>query len=187
MPAGVVDDEHDRAVDAGLGLAREGLEQRRKERLRDAVVHIPEGFAARRRDEGGHVKPLEAMMAVRDRALANRRPDAARDRLQAEPMLVAGEDLDRSLWMFRRFLGDSRFEAFLKSAASSAVADLGSFGRGAWIDQPIAFKASQPRWTATFSTPSSRARKAATLALVHTPPSSGASFKRARSRSRMSG
>ena len=30
MPAGVVDDEHDRALDAGLRLARENVEQRRE-------------------------------------------------------------------------------------------------------------------------------------------------------------
>ncbi len=50
------------------------------------------------------------MMARRDRALADGRPDAARRRLQAEPMFVAGEDFDRSLGMFLRFLGDDVFE-----------------------------------------------------------------------------
>ncbi len=145
VPAGVVDDEHDRAIDAGLGFAREGLEQRREKRLRDAVVHVPEGLAARRRDEGGHIEPVEAMMAMRDRPLADGRPDAPRDRFQAEPVLVAGEDLDRSLWMLRGFLRDGVFEVFLNAASSSGEADFGFLGRGAWIDMPQAFSASQPR------------------------------------------
>ena len=104
MPARVIDDEHDGAVDAGLRFACEGLEQRRKKRFRDAVVHIPEGFAARRRDEGGDIKPVEAVMAMRRRPLADGRPDAPRDGFQAEPVFVAGEDLDRPLRMFRGFL-----------------------------------------------------------------------------------
>jgi hypothetical protein len=38
---------------------------------------------------------------------------------------------------------------FLNAAASSGEADLGFFGRSVWIDQPIAFNASQPRCGAT--------------------------------------
>src|SRR5208283_4395272 len=56
-----------------------------------------------------------------------------------------------------------------------------------WINISQAFNASQPRWTATFSNPNSRARKAATFALVHKPPSSGGSFNRRRSLSSNSG
>ena len=145
MPAGVVDDEHDRALDAGLGFAREGFEQRGEERFRDAVVHIPEGLAARRRDEGGHVEPVEAVMAMRRRPVADRRPDATRHGLQAEPVLVAGEDLDRALGMFRGFLRDGVFEVFLNAAASSGEADFGFLGRGSWMDMRQAFNASQPR------------------------------------------
>ena len=46
------------------------------------------------------------MMARRDRALADGRPNAARHRLQAEPVFVAREDLDRPLGMLGRFFGD---------------------------------------------------------------------------------
>ena len=145
MPTGVVENEHDGSINAGFGLACKGFEQRRKERLRHAVVHIPKCFAARRRDEGGHVKPIEAMVARRDRARADGRPNAARHRFQAEPMFVARKDLDRPLGILRRFFGDDVVEAFLKTAASSGVADFGFFGRGVWIDMPQAFNASQPR------------------------------------------
>jgi len=60
-------------------------------------------------------------------------------------VFVAGEDLDRPLGVLVRFFGDGVFEAFLKIAVSSGVADLGFFGRGVWIDMPQAFSASQPR------------------------------------------
>jgi hypothetical protein len=145
MPTSVVENEHDGAVDAGLGFAREGFEQRREKGFRHAIVHIPEGLAARRRDEGGHIKPVEAVMAMRGRPLADGRPNAPRDGFQAEPVFVAGEDFDRPLWMFRGFLCNGVFEVFLNAAASSGEADFGFLGRGTWIDMPQAFNASQPR------------------------------------------
>ena len=187
MPSGVVEDENDGSMKASAGLACEGFEQRLEERLRDAVMHIPEGLATRGRHEGGDIEPVKAVMTKGDRPLADWSPDAPRYGLQAEPMLVAREDLDRPFGMFRGFLGDGVRQLFLNAAASSGEADFGFFGRGVWIDMPQAFNASQPRWTATRSSPSSRAMKAATLALVHKPPSSGGSFKRTRSLSRTSG
>jgi len=84
-------------------------------------------------------------MAMRRRPLADGRPDAPRDRFQAEPAFVAGEDLERPLRMFRGFLRDGVFEVFLNAAASSDEADFGFLGRGAWTDTPQAFSASRPR------------------------------------------
>ena len=46
------------------------------------------------------------MMAWRDRAASERRPYAAHDRLQPEPMLVGRERFDRDAGMSRGFLGD---------------------------------------------------------------------------------
>src|SRR5271165_7242787 len=77
--------------------------------------------------------------------------------LQANAVLVCGKDLDRLVWVLRGLLGNSVHELFLNAAASSGVADFGFFGRGFWIDQPIAFKASQPRCGATDTKPSSPA------------------------------
>ena len=57
MPAGVVENEDDGSAGASAGLAREGFEQRGEERLRHAIMHVPKGLAARRRDEGRRVKP----------------------------------------------------------------------------------------------------------------------------------
>jgi hypothetical protein len=95
--------------------------------------------------EGDDVKPLVAMMPERQRPLPDRRPDAAADRLQAEPVLVGGPDFDRFVGMPGGFLRHRVGEFFLKAASSSGVAALGFFGRGTWIDQLSFFSASQPR------------------------------------------
>ena len=124
---------------------------------------------------------------MRDRTLADRRPHAPGDGLQAQ----CGARPWRRPRSFCQ--GVSRpprqrlRELFLNAAASSGVADFGFFGRGAWIDQPIAFSASQPRCGATDVRPSSPAIQSATLRLDHSPPSGGGSRSRARGFARSSG
>jgi hypothetical protein len=154
VPTGIVEGENNDAVAPGAGLAREDFEQLGKEWLVDAVRQIPEGFSARRRDEGGNVEPFIAVMAERDRALADGRPDPAMDRLQAEPMLIRRPDLDRLVGMLGGLFGERVGKVFLKTSASAAVAEFGFCGRGDWIDQLIAWSASQPRCCASFSSPS---------------------------------
>ena len=119
-------------------------------------------------------------MAMRDRTLADGRPHPPPDRLQADAMLVRGKDLDLFAWVLRSLLGNGVRELFLNAAASSGEADLGFFGRGFWIDQPIAFNASQPRCGATDLRPSWRAIQSATLRLDHNPPAGGGSVRRRR-------
>ena len=51
------------------------------------------------------------MMAERDRPLADRCPDPALDRLQAEPMLIRSPDLDRLVGMLVGFFGNRLREA----------------------------------------------------------------------------
>ena len=126
-------------------------------------------------------------MAMRDWTFADRRPHAARDGLQANAVLVRGEDLDRLAGVLCRLFGEGIRELFLNAAASSGEADLGFFGRGVWIDQPIAFNASQPRCGATDGRPSSLAIQAATLLLDHNPPLAGGSPSRSRSLARSPG
>jgi hypothetical protein len=53
------------------------------------------------------------MVTERDRPLANRRPNPTMDRLEAEPMLIRGPDLDRLVWMLLGFFGDRVDEFFL--------------------------------------------------------------------------
>ena len=131
MPSGIVEHEQNDASNAGLGFACEGFEQRLEERLRHAVGKIPEGFAGGRRCESRDVKPVETMMAMRDRTLADGRPHTSRDRLQTDAVLVRGEDLNWLAGMVRSLLGEGVREVFLNAAASSGVADFGFFGRGA--------------------------------------------------------
>ena len=114
-------------------------------------MNVPEAFSRRRRDESRDVEPFEAMMTVRNRTFADRRPYPSRDRFQPEAMLVGGEGLNRYAGMTLRFLRDG---LGLKSSCSWGVAASGLCGRGRWIDQSSAFSASQPRVGDSFSTPS---------------------------------
>jgi len=86
-------------------------------------------------------------------------------------MFAGREDFDGSAGVFFRFLDNGVRKLFLNAAASSGVADFRFFGRGAWIDQPSVFNASQPRCGQAFSSPSSFAIQAAIFGLVHSPPS----------------
>jgi hypothetical protein len=102
-------------------------------------------------------------------------------------VLVGGEGLDDSPRMARRLLGDRLGEVFLNAACSSGVAARAWRGRGRCSVHSIARKASQPRCSATRTSPSSAAMKTATFFAVHTPPSSGGLFSRSRSLSSISG
>ena len=124
----------------GAGLAGEEREGVLEELLVDAGREIPEALAGGRRDEGGDVEPLEAVVAAGDRALAARRPDPAQDRLQPDAVLVGGEGLDHRAGMALRLLGDGLGEVFLNAACSSGVAARACCGRGRWIVQPIALQ-----------------------------------------------
>src|SRR4051794_1380926 len=87
----------------------------------------------------------------------------------------------------RRYLSNVKCLLFLNASCSPAVARAGCSGRGTWTDHPSARSASQPRWTATEASPSSPAIHAATLRLVHSPPSAGGPASRSRSLSSSSG
>src|SRR5215218_9136134 len=187
VPAGVVEPEYDDALPSRPGLARNQRQQRGEERLGHSVRYVPEHLAGDRLDEGGHVQPLMAVVTEGDGPLPLGRPDPAQDRLQPEAVLVGGPDFDRRVRVLGPLLGDSLFQLFLNASRSSGVAAAGWRGRGFCTDQPIAFRASQPRWGNTAASPSSLAIQAATLRLDHRPPSGGGWVKRARKRSRSSG
>src|SRR3954451_23047877 len=74
---------------------------------------------------GRDVKPLVAVVAERDRALALGRPDAAQDRLQAEAVLVGRKHLDREVGTARGLFGNDFVEFFLNVDSSSGVAAFG--------------------------------------------------------------
>src|SRR3954471_9084109 len=177
VPAGVVELQHDDPLASRPGLARKQRQQRGKERLGNAVRYIPEYLAGDRLHEGGHIEPLVAVVTERDGPLTVGRPHPAQDRLQPEAVLVGGPDLNRLVRVLRSFLGDGLLQLFLNAARSSGVAAAGWRGRGFCTDQPIAFRASQPRWGNTAASPSSPAIQlaiqAATLRLDHRPPLCG--------------
>jgi hypothetical protein len=131
MPAGIIENKHDGPVHTRASFAREQFEHLLEERLRHTVGDVPKGLACCGRDENGHVEPLEAVMAKCDWPLADGRPDTPRDRLQTEPVFVAGKDFDRPVRMFGGLSGDGVAEFFLNASASSGVADFGFLGRGA--------------------------------------------------------
>jgi hypothetical protein len=95
VPASIVEHEEDDAFVPGSGLTCEGGKQLGKERLVDSVRQIPNGLSGCGRHKRSDVEPLVAVVAERDRALADWRPDPAADRLQPEAMLVDRPDLDR--------------------------------------------------------------------------------------------
>lgn len=145
VPACAVEQQDDRALAARAGLLRKQGQQALEQRLGDAVADGPVALAGGRRHEGGDVEPFVAVMVERSRPLSARGPDPARDRLQPDAVLVGAEERDRAVGQALFFLGERVGEFFLKVACSSGVAEAGFFGRGAWIDQPIARKASQAR------------------------------------------
>src|SRR5829696_139981 len=153
----------------------------------DMYQKVSQGLAGDRLDEGRDVQPLVTVVAERDRPLAFGRPDPAQDRLQPEAVLVDCPDFDRRVRVSLGLLSDSLLQLFLNTSRSSGVAAAGWRGRGFCTDQPIAFRASQPRWGKTAASPSSPAIQRATLRLDHRPPSGGGWVKRARNRSRSAG
>lgn len=178
VPSGVVELENDDAVAARAGLAGEGGEQALEEALVDAVRHKPHRLAAGWGHEGGDIEPFITVMAGGLRPFADRRPDAAADRLQPDAVLVRGPDFDWNAGVAGLFFGPRIGEFFLKAAASSGDADFGFRGRGDWIDQPIALSASQPRCGESLASPSCPAIQLAALALVHRPPDGGGALSR---------
>src|SRR4029453_3328778 len=126
-------------------------------------------------------------MTERDGPLALGRPPPAQDRLQADAVFVRGPDFDRLVRLLGSRLSDGLLQLFLNASRPPGVAAAGWRGRGFCPDQSIALSASQPRWGNTAARPSSPAIQAATLGLVHKPPSEGGSRRRALSFSSRSG
>ena len=134
MPAGIVELKHDALVVAGAHRSGKIDEDEFKQLLADGVGDVPHRPAGRRLDETGHIKPLETMMAERDRPFPDRCPSAPHDRLQADAVFIRRPQFDAGARMFVPLLVNRGFELFLSAARSSCVAASGWRGRGCWIE-----------------------------------------------------
>ena len=134
VPARVVELQDDPLVGAGADVGGEVGQRELEQVLAYGVRDVPHRRARGWLDEAGDVKPFEAVVAKRDGPLADGRPDAARDRLQADAVFVRGPDLDDGAGTTGAFLRDGLVEFFLSSARSASPAALGWRGRGRWIE-----------------------------------------------------
>jgi hypothetical protein len=116
MPAGVVELQYDALVGSGARRFREVGEHAFEVDLTDAVGDVPDRATGGRLDKARHVEPLEAMMPERNGTLADRRPHATRDRLQADAMLIARPDLDFGARMLAPFIGGGALQFFLSAS-----------------------------------------------------------------------
>ena len=78
-------------------LAGKGGQLDLEERDAHAGRQMEEGASRGGMDEADEVAPGEAVLHEGDRALANRRPDATQERLEADAMLVGRPQLDRGV------------------------------------------------------------------------------------------
>jgi hypothetical protein len=125
VPSGVVKDQQDDPLASGTGFFGKGGKEFLEQRFVHAIAEIPERLPARRRDESRDVEPFVTVMSRCRRALADRSPDPAMDRLQAEAVLVRRPYFDRRVRMDPLFLGDGGFDLFLKASRSWIVAACG--------------------------------------------------------------
>jgi hypothetical protein len=122
VPAGVVEQKRDNTLASRPGLAGKQGQERGEERLGHPVRHVPEGLARGRLDEGGDVQPLVAVVAEGAGPLTLGGPHPSDDRLQPDPVLIRGPDLDGLVRVLGRFLRDDRGQLFLNASRSSGVA-----------------------------------------------------------------
>ena len=141
VPAGVVEDQDDQLVLPGRDRRGERRQHRAEEHGVDGVAHEPDHLAGARVDEAVEVEPLVAVPPDRDRPLSSRGPLPTQHRLQAEPALVEGPDLDlppglllatSSTWaasfFVRRLLLKARRLGVPRPGPLGAVADLAQAG-----------------------------------------------------------
>src|SRR3954465_9240008 len=98
----------------------------------DGAADEPDHLAGGRVDEAVQVEPLVAGGAARARPLPAGGPLPPQDRLQPEPVLVEGPDLDRPTRVPLATLAHLRGQLFLYAACSSGLAALACRGRGRW-------------------------------------------------------
>src|SRR5262245_9657781 len=140
VPAGVVELQHDALARPGVDRFGEVGEHELEVSLADAVGNVPDRTAGDWLDEPGDVEPLEAMMRMRNGTLTDRRPHAARDRLQTDAMLIRRPDLDLGTRMLAPLIGGGALQFFLSAhdPARSPPADVADAAAGSTSRSPQA-------------------------------------------------
>ncbi len=112
VPAGIVDLQHDALVGPGANRLGKIRENEFEHLLADGGGDVPHRPAGRGLNEPGDIEPLETMMTEGDRPLPDRRPHAARDRLETNAVFVHRPDLDRRARMSAPLRGRRALEFF---------------------------------------------------------------------------
>ena len=99
MPAGLIEHKDDVLAGTSPHLPGEGRQDRAEQGGVDAIDDEPDHRPGGRSNKAAQIQPLLPAVAVGDRAATARRPDCAKDRLQADPVFVKRPDVNRS----RRF------------------------------------------------------------------------------------
>lgn len=122
VPARTIQHEDDLLGRTGSRLACKLRQLDFKDGDADGRGQMKEGASGGGMDEANQIAPSEAMLDGSNGSLANRRPDLAEQRLQANAVFVGGPQLDGRL---RVCVGDGPYERtklFLKSSCCSALA-----------------------------------------------------------------
>lgn len=94
MPARAIEDQHDLFVGTRAHLAGEFGQLDLKERDADGGREMEDGPPRGGMDEADEIAPFKAVLHARHRPLANRRPDPAQQRFEADPVLIDRPQLD---------------------------------------------------------------------------------------------
>jgi len=124
VPAGIVEHQDHCLVRSGADVAGERREHLLEQFDADAIGQPPLDLAGGRPHEAVEVEPLVLVRCHGNRALAAPGPHPADHRLQAEPVLVEGPDLDRTAGCFGLCHLHCLAEFFLKPTRSSSPAAL---------------------------------------------------------------
>ncbi len=122
VPACAIEHEHDLFGGAGSRLTRKFCQLDFKERDADRGGQMEEGAARGGMDKADKIAPSKAVLHGGDRTLADRRPDPAQQRLQADTMLVGRPQLDLRVGKGGGDCLQQRPQFFLKASCCSASA-----------------------------------------------------------------
>lgn len=131
MPPCPIEHQHDLLLGTGFHLARELRQFDFKDGNADRRGQMEDGASGGGMDKADEIAPGKAVLDHGGGTLANRRPNLAQQRLQADTVFVGGPEFNRGV---REGVSDCRYERaelFLNAVCCSASA-MAWRGRGAW-------------------------------------------------------